>query len=183
MASTQNETNQRVDNNKNNNPPPTNPLLFSLKIGFFAGFVWGLVRWLATGLNFTKVTQAFLLDPFVKRKLLDSFYWQLAGWVSFIVMSIIAAFIYVVVLGKLKGPWPGVWMGAIVWVLVYALAGPIIGAVPPLREIGWNSIVTDFCLFVVWGLFIGYSIAFELHNESEREPAQKSAKGSPMPSS
>lgn len=187
MARTRNEINQRShnneNNNENNNHPPTNPLLFSLKIGFFAGVIWGLVRWLANGLHFTSVTQAFLLDPFVQRKVLEGFYWQLAGWGMFILMSIIAAVIYVVVLGQLMGPWPGALMGAIWWALVYALAGPAVGAVPPLNKIGWNSIVTDFCLFVIWGLFIGYSIAFELHSESEREPALKSAKGSPQPSS
>ncbi len=170
-------------NGRNNGPKPTHPILFSMKIGFFAGLIWGLVRWLATGLNFTSVIHAFLLDPFFPRKWLAGFYWQAAGLASFIVMSVVAALLYVIILGGLRGPWPGIFFGAAWWGLVYAWAGPAIGAVPPLAEIGWNSIVTDFCLFVIWGLFIGFSIAFELHNEAEREPAKKSEDGSPQAAS
>ncbi|WP_182300469.1 YqhR family membrane protein [Cohnella cholangitidis] len=145
--------------------------------------IWGLVRWLATGLNFTKVSQAYLLDPFFPRKLLVGFYWQAAGLGMFILMSMLAALVYFAILGRLRGPWPGIWFGAVWWMLAYAWAGPLVGAVPPLNAIGWNSIVTDFCLFLMWGVFIGYSIAFELHNEAAREPAAQAAKGSPQPSS
>ncbi|WEK55586.1 MAG: YqhR family membrane protein [Candidatus Cohnella colombiensis] len=149
-----------------------NPFVYSLKIGFFAGLIWGAIRWIETGLNFTEVTQAFLLDPFLPRKQLGSFWWQSVGFLAFILMSIIGTVIYWLVLRKLKGPWPGLIYGAILWGLVYVLAGPLIGAVPSLRTIGWHSIITDFCLFLLWGLMIGYSIAFELHDESRREPAK-----------
>lgn len=157
--------------------------LHSLRIGLFAGIIWGLVRWLATGLNFTDVTQAYLLDPFFERHALGSFWWQLGGWFAFIAMSVVAALVYWLALGRLRGPWPGLLFGAAWWGLFYALAGPMIGAVPPLRTIGWDSMTTDFCLYAVWGLFIGYSIAFELHDETEREPNTNAAKAKAQPSS
>ncbi|MFD0670549.1 YqhR family membrane protein [Cohnella sp. GCM10027633] len=155
----------------------------SLRIGLFGGIIWGLVRWLATGLNFTDVTQAFLLDPFVERKLLGSVWWQLGGWFAFIAMSVLAALVYWLALGRLRGPWPGLLFGAAWWGVFYALLGPFIGAVPSLRTIGWDSMVTDFCLYAVWGLFIGYSIAFELHDEAHREPKTNAAQGKAQPSS
>jgi len=96
-----------------------------------------------------------------------------------IIISMIAALIYLGLLGRLKGPWPGLWFGAGWWGVTYAWIGPVIGAVPPLKLIGWNSIVTDCCLFIAWGLFIGFSIAFELHNEAAREPAKKAGSSSP----
>ncbi|WP_158602183.1 YqhR family membrane protein [Cohnella endophytica] len=164
-------------------PERTQPVLYSLKIGFFAGLIWGLVRWLATALNFTNVSQAFLLDPFVPRKIMVGFYWQLSGLGMFILMSLIAALVYLGILGRLSGPWPGLLFGAVWWAMAYAWLGPLTGAVPPLKEIGWSSIATDFCLFLMWGLFIGFSIAFELHDEAGREPLNKSAKGSPQPNS
>lgn len=178
------KSNEKNNKNKNNDnsPAPTHPILFSMKIGFFAGLIWGLIRWLTTGLNFTKVSQAFLLDPFVPRRWLVGFYWQAGGLAMFILMSVLAALVYLFVLGRLKGHWPGVLFGAGWWGIVYAWLGPIIGAVPPLKQIGWSSIVTDFCLFLLWGVFIGYSISFELHNEAEREPNKKKAKGSPQAS-
>jgi hypothetical protein len=177
--------NAEADNpDKNgNSPKPTNSVLFSLKIGFFAGLIWGLVRWLLTGLNFTSVIQAFLLDPFAIRTNLGGFYWQAAGLAAFIIMSMLAALVYLAILGRLSGPWPGLLFGAGWWGLVYAFIGPLVGAVPPLRTIGWNSITTDLCLFLLWGLFIGFSIAFELHNEAEREPTTGAKKGNPQPAS
>jgi hypothetical protein len=183
MAAKQGKHDRQHRKDKDGNTITGNPFLHSLGIGLFAGIIWGLVRWLATGLNFTQVTQAYLLDPFVERKLLGSGWWQLAGWIAFIVMSLLAAIIYWLVLGRFKGPWAGLAFGAIWWGLFYALVGPIIGAVPDLRTIGWDSMVTDFCLYCVWGLFIGYSIAFELHNEAEREPQSKPAQDSSQPAS
>ena len=95
----------------------------------------------------------------------------------------VAAIVYWLALGKLRGPWAGFVFGAAWWGLFYALLGPMIGAVPPLRTIGWDSIVTDLCLYLIWGLFIGFSIAFELHDEWQREPKNKAAEGTPQPSS
>ncbi|MFB9277886.1 YqhR family membrane protein [Cohnella cellulosilytica] len=169
--------------NREGEPAPTRPILFSLKIGFFAGLIWGLVRWLATGLHFTSVSQGFVLDPFVPRAWLTGVFWQFGGLAAFIAMSMLAALVYVALLGRLPGPWPGLIFGAAWWTLGYALAGPYVGALPPLKRIGWGSIVTDFCLFLLWGLFIGYSIAFELHNEAAREPDREGSQGSPQPSS
>ncbi|MFC5701072.1 YqhR family membrane protein [Cohnella faecalis] len=159
----------------------TNPILFSLKVGLFAGIVWGVVRWLETGMNFTQVHQAFLVDPFVKRSMLGSFGWQAIGFAAFIVMSMIAAMFYLIVLGKLRGPWPGIAFGVVWWALLFLGAGPLVGAVPPLKTISWTSYITDFCLFLLWGLFIGYSIAFEFHDEMHRERGGGGSSGSRKP--
>ncbi|WP_276351981.1 YqhR family membrane protein [Cohnella caldifontis] len=151
-------------------PIRTPPVRFCLKIGFFAGLIWGSVRWLAVAMNLTKVPAAFLADPWVKRSALASAYWQITGLALFILMSMAAALVYYVVLKPYRGPYPGLLFGAAWWAGFYLWAGPSIGAVPPLNKIGWNSMITDGCLFLIWGLFIGYSIAFEFHDEARREP-------------
>jgi len=149
----------------------TEPFAFCLYIGFFAGLIWGLIRWLAVALHFTKVPAAFLADPWVRRSELAHVSWQFVGFLLFVVMSMLAALIYYGLLRRYRGPVPGLVFGALWWAVLYAGIGPVIGLVPPLQRIGWDSLITDFCLFVCWGLFIGYSIAFEYHNEMEREPA------------
>jgi uncharacterized membrane protein YagU involved in acid resistance len=148
----------------------THPLMYSVKTGFFAGLIWGLIRWLAAAMNFTKVPAAFLADPFIRRSHLASAYWQIAGLVLFILMSVAAAVIYHVLLRRFRGPAAGIVFGFAWWAVFYLLVGPLIGAVPSLNKIGWNSIITDLCLFLCWGLFIGFSIAFEFHDEALREP-------------
>jgi len=148
----------------------TNPAAYCLKIGIAAGVIWGLIRWLAVAMNLTKVSQAFLIDPWVKRSALGYGYWQIAGFAAFILMSIAAAYVYYGIVRSFRGPVPGLIFGIAWWAALYAAAGPLVGAVPSLATIGWNSLLTDLCLFVIWGLFIGYSIAFEFHQEAGREP-------------
>lgn len=155
---------------RRNENAKTSPAAYILKIGFFAGLIWGFVRWAAVAMNFTRVPAAFLADPWVRRSALASPYWQIAGFALFILMSIAAAFLYFAFLKPLRGPVPGLVFGFVWWAVLFLGIGPIIGAVPALNKIGSNSLITDLCIFLVWGLFIGYSIAYEYHDESEREP-------------
>jgi uncharacterized membrane protein YagU involved in acid resistance len=153
----------------------TNPIRHCLHIGIAAGVFWGLIRWLAVAMNLTRIPVAFLLDPWVKRNVLHLGYWQFAGFVAFLLMSIVAAYVYYGLFRRFRGPLPGLLFGVGWWAVFYAWIGPIAGMVPPLRQIGWDSLITDACLFLMWGLFIGFSIAFEFHDEETREPNPSSA--------
>jgi hypothetical protein len=158
-----------------------NPLAFSAMVGFFAGIWFGAVRSLAYALHFTKVPPAFLADPWLPRRQLAGMFWGWAGYGLFILMSVLAALLYWMVLGRLRGPWPGLLFGAAWWLLLFA-GGPWIGLVVPPNRLGWNSLCTEACLYVLWGLFIGYSIAFEFHDEKRREPGSLPGQGKPGPS-
>lgn len=60
--------------------------------------------------------------------------------------------------------------GLVLWAILYFAVGPQMGMMKPLGKIEWNSLITDGCLFLLWGAFIGYTIAFEFTDEQEREP-------------
>ncbi|CAM3788588.1 YqhR family membrane protein [Cohnella lubricantis] len=163
----------------------TNPFYFSVIVGAFAGLFWGLARWLAAGFKFTMVPQAFLADPFVRRNVLASAGWQWIGLLLFIAMSVVAALVYWLLLGRLRGPWPGIAFGAAWWALLFLVLGPRTGLAEPVQTLGWPTIITELCLYIIWGLFIGYSIAFEFNDEAAREPIGKPGKSGrePQPSS
>lgn len=148
----------------------TNRWFFSLNIGFFAGLIWGGMKVLTYYLGFTKVWPAFLAKPYLKDSLLENWVGHLIGWGHFIVFSILAAVIYVFVLYRLKGPWPGLLYGAAWWLLLYLAIGPVSGMMKVLWKLDLNSIITDCCIFLLWGVFIGYTIAFEYTDERLREP-------------
>ncbi|MDR9852715.1 YqhR family membrane protein [Paenibacillus sp. VCA1] len=149
---------------------PTNPFAFSVELGFFAGFIWGAIHWLFHTLHFTKVIPGFLGRPFFNDTFLKSGAGQLAGWLFFIALSVIASVIYGMLFRKLRGPWPGIVYGIVWWCVIFAAAGPALNMVTPLNRLGWNSITSEFCLFLLWGLFIGYTVAFEFTDERKREP-------------
>jgi uncharacterized membrane protein YagU involved in acid resistance len=144
--------------------------LFALYIGFFAGLIWGGVRLLSYGLKFTTVPPGFLIKPFFKNSFVATWPGMLLGWGSFIVFSLVAALIFIAFLRKVRGSWVGLVYGFLWWVLIYVVIGPIFGMVDSLLRLDLNSLAFDFCLFILWGLFIGYSIVFEYTNEQRREP-------------
>lgn len=168
---------ERTENKGAGTGKTKHPAVYCLTLGLFAGLIWGSLRWLSVALNFTKVPQAFLADPFIKRTHLDTIAWHCVGLALFVLMSIVAAYLYWFILGKLRGPWPGLFFGAAWWVLLFFWIGPATGAIPAFKEIGLGSVFTECAVYVLWGLFIGYSFAFEFHNESAREPKKADGQG------
>ncbi|WP_435171089.1 YqhR family membrane protein [Paenibacillus glycanilyticus] len=148
----------------------TNPWLFSSMIGFFAGLIWGILRWLFYELKFTTELPGMLADPFFKSTYLKTGWGIVVGIASYIVFSVLAALLYKVLLGRLRGPWPGVLYGLAWWAVIFLLLGPVLGMSRQITVAGWNTLFSELCIFLLWGLFIGYSIAFEFTDEASREP-------------
>lgn len=148
----------------------TNRFHFALELGFYAGFFWGAIRWIFYTLHFSSVLPGFLLEPFFKHSFLQSTAGQVAGWLSFIVLSIIASLVYVYLFRKAKGPWPGIVYGIVWWVVLFIVLEPFLHLTLPVKHLTWNTNISEICLFLLWGLFIGYTIAQEFTDEKLREP-------------
>lgn len=158
----------------------TNKWIFALYVGFFAGVLWGGLKIVEQYFHLTSLSPGFLIEPFFKHSFLSAWAGYLLGWGSFILFSILASLIYAIVLAKAKGPWPGICYGLLWWGLIFLLIGPVSGMTEWIAYMDWNTILTDACLFVLWGLFIGYSISFEFTEERTREPFSPKRKG-PQP--
>lgn len=148
----------------------TNLYYFSLETGFFAGFIWGGLRWFSYVFHFSTVLPGFLLEPFYKHPFLVSTAGQLAGWLSFIAFSIVATLIYVLLFRKAKGPWPGIAYGVVWWALLFIALNPFFHFTFSAKMLSSNTNITEFCVFLLWGLFIGYTTAEEYTDEKKREP-------------
>lgn len=148
----------------------TNIWLFALNIGFFAGFIWGGIKGLFYYMSFTTVLPGYLLEPFFKHTFLNSQPGYYVGWLSFIVFSIFATLLYTLLLRKLKGPIPGLLYGIVWWIIIFLIIGPMTHMTIPFRELSVNTFISEFCLYLLWGLFIGYTAAVEYNDERQREP-------------
>lgn len=148
----------------------TEPYAFSLYIGCFAGLFASLIRLAAHFLRFTPFDNSFLIyDMFINLEQSDLLV-QLLGGVSFIILSIIASIIYMLLFRNKKGPMWGIGYGLCWWLLLfivlpYVISWPTRGMVMELETQAFEA-----CLFIIWGLFIGYSIAFEFTDEAKHEP-------------
>lgn len=145
-------------------------IYYALYIGFYAGIIWGGVRWMLYALQFTEVLPAFLIKPLVTRTFLHSWIGHVSGIAVFVLLSVVVALIYSLLLRKKKGPWPGIIFGFVWWVIVGVLVGPLLGLLPSLWKLDLNSILCDVCVFTLWGVFIGYSITLEFTDERSYEP-------------
>ncbi|GGH25261.1 YqhR family membrane protein [Paenibacillus segetis] len=153
-----------------NSKKVTNIWLFALNIGFFAGLIWGGIKGLFYYMRFTTVLPGYLLEPFFKQKFLNSGPGYYVGWLGFIVFSIIVTLIYTLCLRKLKGPIPGLLYGIFWWIIIFLLIGPLTHMTIPFKELSVNTAISEFCLYLLWGLFIGYTAAVEYNDERQREP-------------
>ncbi|WP_312471928.1 YqhR family membrane protein [Neobacillus sp.] len=146
---------------------PTNypkPMSFSVMVfwtGLFGGVFWGIIGYLAYYFNFTEIRPDVILEP-----------WMLGDWkkgwqgivLSIIligVLSIIVAFVYYAVLRKFKGFWFGLGFGVILFLLVFFILNPLFPGIKPLADLNRDTIITSICLYIVYGIFIGYSINYE----------------------
>lgn len=152
----------------------TNPFYFSIELGYFAGLIWGGLHWLMYVLHFTKVIPGFLAEPFFKHDFLLTPAGHLLGYLFFIVLSVLASLIYVLIFRKLNGPWPGMIYGVLWWSVLFLACSRLFLLQPPFK-LPWNTVISEFCLFLLWGLFIGYTAAIEYTDERKREQQTKLA--------
>ncbi|MBD8497750.1 YqhR family membrane protein [Paenibacillus arenosi] len=162
--------NKQNQQNQQNDQPKTNPWWFALQLGFYAGLIWGGMRILSYELHFTVNVPGFLLEPFLLNSFLQSQQGRFAGWGAFILFSILCSLLYTFTMRKRTGPWPGILYGILWWVLLFVAVGPALGLVLPVTQTSYNSITTELCIFLLWGLFIGYTAATEFNDERLREP-------------
>jgi hypothetical protein len=55
---------------------------------------------------------------------------------------------------------PGILAGIVLWFIVFWLLEPIFTNIPPFFELDSDTVVTTVCLFILYSVFIAYSISF-----------------------
>ncbi len=162
MAKLQNER-------KGNYPKPMSIITHVCWTGLVAGIFWSLLGYIAYLFSFTDIHPHVILEP-----------WALGNWkkewlgtiISIIVYGIIsigAAFIYFSAFKKLTGIWPGMLYGIVLFFLVFIILNPLFPSIGPFKELSRDTLVTSVCLYLLYGLFIGYSISYEYQNHSTAE--------------
>lgn len=134
-------------------------------IGFIGGIFWGLIGYIAYLLNFISFGPSFLLMPWALGiwKYTETGHWL--GILVIGIMSIGIAFIYRALLAKVNKFWPGLVYGGILWILTFLLLYPLYEHAKNVVKLDLNSTITSLSIYVLYGLFIGYSISYEYHEQ------------------
>ncbi|KGA97915.1 hypothetical protein AJ85_03545 [Alkalihalobacillus alcalophilus ATCC 27647 = CGMCC 1.3604] len=130
-------------------------------IGLFGGLIWASIWYFSFFFNFIRVGPALILMPWALADWKDTYIGQLVGIGVIMILSIGIAFLYKATLQRMKSLWAGVGFGLLLWVLLFYILNPLFPGLKTVQNLDSNTIVTSLCLFVLYGLFIGYSISYE----------------------
>ncbi|MFX3616363.1 MAG: YqhR family membrane protein [Sporolactobacillus sp.] len=141
----------------------------SIVVGLFGGVFWGLIGMICKLLNFSKTGPELLLAPFPLPAWKNKIGGEFLAVAGLIILSVLLAIVYQLVLSRFKSFWVGICFGLLLWGVVFFALQPLLPHLPFLTHLGWNTLSTTVCLFLLYGLFIGYSISFEVE-EGNADP-------------
>ncbi|MGN8645455.1 YqhR family membrane protein [Gracilibacillus sp. HCP3S3_G5_1] len=143
----------------------------TISIGFFGGIIWGTIAAFAGYFHFTQVTpKSFILRSWLQTPWSDRWLGEVISILILSLLSIGLALLYYLILKKFPGILPGILTGIVLWFIVFWLSEPLFTNIPPFWELDSDSVVTTICLFILYGVFVGYSISFayEQHNDEKK---------------
>ncbi|WP_188453680.1 YqhR family membrane protein [Virgibacillus oceani] len=150
---------------QNKREKPMTLLTRSLTTGFIGGLLWSLLGLVMYYFNFSEVApKTFLLRSWLTAEWTDSWLGNVVSILMVGVLSILTAFIYYGLFKKINSMWMASGFGIVLWFIVFYVAQPIFTNVPQLTDLSANTIVSTICLYILYGTFIGYSIAYDYHD-------------------
>lgn len=143
------------------------------QIGVFGGLFWGAVWYFLHIFSFTDAGPNYLLLPFALGNWKEGVWGNVAAIVCMGILSIVVAFVYKVALSKFEGVLPGIIYGLIWWGILFFVIGSVAPVIRSALEMPRTTIVTTACIFILYGVFIAYSVSFEVNNEKGIENGEK----------
>ncbi|MHC0035948.1 YqhR family membrane protein [Pseudoneobacillus sp. C159] len=152
---------------------PMSLLGLTVITGLFGGIFWSAIAYLAYLFHFTKIRPNVILEP-----------WALGAWkngwlgtvISIVIiglLSIVAALIYYFVFRKFTQLYIGIGFGIVLFLLVFWVLNPMFPGIEPLKDLGRNTIITSLCFYILYGVFVGYSISYEYNEIKNLEVAKQ----------
>lgn len=140
---------------------PMSFIMMVIVTGLIGGIFWSGLSYLAYVFNFTEIRPNVILEP-----------WTIGDWknqwlgtvISIFLIGILSigiALVYYAILRKFKSMLVGIGYGIGLFLLVFFVLNPIFPSIRPFGELERNTIITSICFYVLYGVFIGYSISYE----------------------
>ncbi|WP_160118446.1 YqhR family membrane protein [Bacillus sp. V59.32b] len=146
---------------------PRSLIVDSMVIGFYSGVFWSFLAQVAYFLNFLDFSPKFLLTSWITLEWAKGWLGVVISILLFGILSILAALIYYALLKKVTSIFAGLLYGVVLWLVLVFIFKPMFPDFPSYAEMTGNTIITSICLFILFGVSIGYSISYE-HQELEK---------------
>ena len=154
---------------QNQHAKPLSPIMTSIITGFFGGVFWGAVGLMAYYFNFTKIRPNNILEPWAVGDWKTSWIGTVISLLLIGVLGIVAALLYYFTLKKFQNIWVSFGYGIVLFAIVFFLLNPLFPNLDPITELDRNTIITMLCLYVLFGVFVGYSISYEYNEKIEEK--------------
>lgn len=175
MSNEKNKTDEQQKANpnleQNKKEPPVSSVNKAIVTGFIGGVFWSLLAYLAYILNFTVISPNLILQPFTLGEWKNGTLGNFIGVVLIGILSIGVALIYYAILKRFTSMWVGIIYGAALFALVFFLLNPIFPNLQTVFELPRATVVTTACIYILFGVFVGYSISFD-YNELNADVEQ-----------
>lgn len=139
------------------------PSLIALT-GFIAGVGGALLGYFAYSFHFSKINPDLILDIF-RGDWKDGWLGLIVATILYGILSIGVAFLYYAILKQKRSIIWGAVFGLILFLLIFFLLYPIFPSLDRITEYDFETITTEVCLFLLYGIFIGYSISYEYNEQ------------------
>ncbi|MGG4268309.1 YqhR family membrane protein [Peribacillus simplex] len=139
-----------------------------LAIGFVGGAVASLIGIIAHYVNFMGFSPKFILTSWSNMAWIDHWLGTVMTILVFGILSVGIAFIYYCLFKRMKSIFSGIFFGVICWALLVFVLKPMFADLPTISKMSSNTIITSVCIFILYGLFVGYSISYD-HQEYLRQ--------------
>ena len=158
---------------QHHNDRPMSFMTMVILTGLIGGIFWSGLAYLAHFINLTEVHPRVVMDPWTIGAWKDGWLGTVISILIIGIISIVAALIYYVLLRKFQSIWVGILYGLALFFLVFYVLNPIFPGISPFHELERNTIITSICFYVLYGVFVGYSIS---HEEGEIQYKKKMEK-------
>ncbi|MFJ7754886.1 YqhR family membrane protein [Peribacillus muralis] len=150
----------------------------ALIIGFVGGAAGSLAGMIAHYVNFMDFSPRFILTSWSNMSWIEHWLGAVMTIIVFGILSMVIALIYYGFFKRMKSILTGMIFGAVCWALLIFVLKPMFSDLPAFSKMSSNTIITSACIFILYGLFVGYSISYD-HQEyiREKNKAQKQQEG------
>ncbi|WP_110111290.1 YqhR family membrane protein [Bacillus sp. CGMCC 1.16541] len=160
MANEKQESKEKTPQ-QTNRDRETSFLAKTVVIGLVGGIFWSIIGYITYLFNFSEVSPNMILQPWALGDWKEKWIGTMVSIIVLGVLSIVVALLYYAVLKRFKSMWIGIGYGLLLWALVFFVLNPIFPNVKGLWELKSNTIITTVCVYLLYGVFVGYSISFE----------------------
>jgi hypothetical protein len=138
----------------------------AMQIGIFGGLFWGAFWYFLHIFSFSTIGPNHFLMPFAFGDWKYGMWGNIIGILIMGILSIAAACLYGAVFKKFQGVWPGIVYGLAWWTVLFFVMGWLSPVLKNVWELSRETLVTTICIFILYGVFIAYSVSFEASEEN-----------------